>query len=401
MKDQKKIVYFDCVSGISGDMALAALIDLGADSTYIEQHLRRLPIELFEMSVLSVIKQGIVAKKLHLHFGHARHHHDHHHRRASDILDMIENSDLPPRVKERSHAIFQAIAVAEGKIHGIDPRDVHFHEVGAMDSIIDTIGVCLALEFLNIDEIHASPVPTGHGKVSMAHGFYPIPAPATTELLRGIPLAALDVQGELTTPTGAGILKALASQFYSLGFVTINQIGYGAGEKDFSHPNVLRALLIEKNDSNSFIAGTLDRERVVILEAQVDDMLGEALGYLMERLLVSGALDVYYTPVYMKKNRPGTLITVLSREQSAYFLEELLLTETTTLGVRRSIWTRRILDRKTITVETSYGPIRIKQAYRGTVILHQAPEYEDVATLARTKGIPFLEVYNAALLYKE
>ena len=314
---------------------------------------------------------------------------------------MIAHSQLPPRVKERSRAIFQAIAEAEGKIHGIDPQDVHFHEVGAMDSILDTIGVCLALESLSIDEIHASPVPTGRGKIHMAHGLYPIPAPATAELLTGIPLADLDAEGELTTPTGAGILKALVSKYYNLGSVTIERIGYGAGDKDFSHPNVLRALLTEKHDRAGSLTETAgNRETVAVLQAQVDDMPGEGLGYLMERILTSGALDAYYTSVYMKKNRPGTLITVLCKEQRADSLEALLLAETTTLGVRRSTWTRRILDRQTIVVQTPYGAVRVKQAYDGERMLHQAPEYEDVAAIARQQGIPFLEVYYSALTRK-
>jgi uncharacterized protein (TIGR00299 family) protein len=268
-----------------------------------------------------------------------------------------------------------------------------------MDSILDTIGVCLALESLGIDEIHASPVPTGHGKMQMAHGLYPIPAPATADLLKGIPLASLDVEGELTTPTGAGLLKALVAKYYALGSVMIDRIGYGAGNKDFAHPNVLRALLIEKHDRAGSLSETESsgRETVAVLQAQVDDMPGEGLGYLMERILTSGALDAYYTPVYMKKNRPGTLITVLCKEDLADSLEGLLLTETTTLGVRRSIWTRRILDRKTIVVQTPFGAVRVKQAYDGERILHQAPEYEDVAAIARQLGIPFLEVYYSAL----
>lgn len=245
-------LYLDCISGISGDMTLAALIDLGADLSYIVDHLKQLPVDVFEIEVHSVVKKGIAAKKLKIDFQpnsprpvlFRMQDHDHVHRRAADILLMIEESELPPRVKQRSSAIFQAIAAAEGKIHGMDPQEVHFHEVGAMDSIIDTIGVCLALEDLGIDQLYASPVPTGSGKMRMAHGLYPIPAPATAELLRGIPLAVLEVKGELTTPTGAGILKALVTEFKPIGGFTIQQIGYGAGEKDFDHPNVLRALLL-------------------------------------------------------------------------------------------------------------------------------------------------------------
>jgi pyridinium-3,5-bisthiocarboxylic acid mononucleotide nickel chelatase len=278
--------------------------------------------------------------------------------------------------------------------------EVHFHEVGAMDSIIDTIGVCLALENLGIDEIYASAVPTGFGKKRMAHGLYPIPAPATLELLKGIPLAELNVMGELTTPTGAGILRALVKNFIMPGGFTVEQIGYGAGEKDFVHPNVLRTLLIRPSDlkKNPFEdKAPLERESVFVLEAQLDDMTGEGLGYTMEVLLSTGALDVFYTPVYMKKNRPGTLVTVLASLETADRCETVLLTETTTLGVRRSIWSRNILDRRFINADTPYGQIKVKQAFMGNKMLHQAPEYEDVARAAKEYQVTFQEVYMSAM----
>ncbi|SEN30662.1 nickel pincer cofactor biosynthesis protein LarC [Lihuaxuella thermophila] len=393
-------LYLDCFSGIAGDMTLGALIDLGADLSYIEAHLKRLPIDPFSIEVKQVTKRGITAKQIHIHVHHTHdsqaqhhaHHHDHPHRRAAEILDMIENSDLPPRAKWRSHRIFRAIAEAEGKIHGIHPDDVHFHEVGAMDSIIDIIGVCLALENLGVEEIYASPVPAGQGTVRMAHGLYPVPAPATAELLTGIPLAELTAEGELTTPTGAGILKALVKEFRPIRSFTIQRIGYGAGEKDFEHPNVLRALLVDEEKMKNE-----QREQVSILEAQMDDITGEALGYAMERLFAAGALDVYYTPVYMKKNRPGILVTVVVSEDQSDLCEELLLKETSTLGVRKSTWTRKALYREMSQVATPYGNIRVKQAYLNGRLIRQTPEYEDVATIAREKEVPFQEVYQAAV----
>lgn len=277
-----KSLYLDCFSGIAGDMALAALIDLGADLKYISDQLRKLPIDPFEIQVESVVKRGIAAKKLAIQL-HANvdvindpysfnMHEDHHHRKAVDIIDMIEQSSLPLRVKRRSIAIFQIIAEAEGKIHGLEPSDVHFHEVGAMDSIIDTIGVCLALENLGIEEIYSSPVPIGYGKMKMAHGLYPIPAPATAELLKNVPLADLPVEGELTTPTGAGILKALVKGFGPIGKMKMERIGYGAGHKDFEHPNILRAVLTQSLFEPN-------RDTVFVLETQLDDITGEALGY--------------------------------------------------------------------------------------------------------------------------
>lgn len=410
-----KVLYLDCISGIAGDMTLAALIDLGADLSYIEEQLRALPIDPFTIHIDPVNKRGISAKKLRLHIGehlhsphshepdggHNHHHlqhdthnhehnHEHEHRKASDIIRMIEESSLPKRVKQRSTAIFQTIANAEGKIHGVSPKEVHFHEVGAMDSIIDTIGVCLALEDLQIEEIYASPVPTGHGKVKMAHGLYPIPAPATAELLIGIPLAELNVAGELTTPTGAGILKALVKEFGAMPSFTIEKIGYGGGTKDFAHPNVLRALLMQKSDSDG-------QDSIFVVEAQLDDMTGEALGYTMDRLFEAGAVDVFYTPIYMKKNRPGTLITLLVPDSSLRRCEDVLLVETTTLGVRRTKWMRRILDRTFTTITSPYGPIRIKLAIRGDQVLHYSPEYEDVAKAANQSGIPFQEIYQLAV----
>ncbi|MGG1572174.1 LarC family nickel insertion protein [Fictibacillus sp. NRS-1165] len=298
-----KQLYLDCQYGISGDMTLSALIDLGADLAYITEHLKKLPIDPFSISVKRVDKRGISSNLLdlqfsaaelvmagvntdaghhhdheeeghshhhaHSHQGHSHsqdhsslshghsdshehshdhlhtHHHHHEHRKASTILEMIRTSELPARVKDRSQRVFEVIAEAEGKIHGMDPKEVHFHEVGAMDSIIDIIGVCLALESLEIDRITASPVPTGHGKVKMAHGLYPIPAPATAEILRGVPLEDFHVRGELTTPTGAGFLKALADDYGYMPARAIDRIGYGAGQKDFEHPNVLRAILFE------------------------------------------------------------------------------------------------------------------------------------------------------------
>ncbi|MBH8603714.1 nickel pincer cofactor biosynthesis protein LarC [Thermoactinomyces sp. CICC 10522] len=389
-------LYLDCISGIAGDMTLAALIDLGADPGYIEKHLKKLPLDPFFMQIKQVVKRGISAKQLCLHVEPQPHHSRHHaHRHAADILAMIEQSELPSRVKERSRSIFSLIAEAEGKIHGISPEKVHFHEVGAMDSIIDIIGTCLALENLGIEQIFASEVPVGSGKVQMAHGLYPIPAPATAELLTGIPLASLHVNGELTTPTGAGILKALVSEFRPIGGFTIEKIGYGAGEKDFDHPNVLRALLIKDGEEKKEY--DRQRETIAVLETQVDDMSGEALGYAMDQLFRAGALDVFYTPVYMKKNRPGTLITVLAPEHLAERCEDVLLRETTTLGVRRTRWTRSILRRETDRVETPYGTIAVKRAYRDGTAIRQMPEYEEVARIAREKGVPFQEVYETVI----
>lgn len=428
-----KLLYLDCQSGISGDMTLSALIDLGADITYISDHLKNLPIDSFSLNVKQVDKRGISAKLLDLQFdeadssdykhshslddGHTHSHsdkhshsnenvhthshehdhvhthddghHSHSHRKASTILKMIEQSELPERVKERSLAVFQVIAKAEGKIHGMDPEEVHFHEVGAMDSIIDVIGVCLALESLDIARIIASPVPTGYGKIMIAHGLYPIPAPATAEILKGVPLADFHVRGELTTPTGAGFLKALADEYGQLPAQAIENIGYGAGKKNFDHPNVLRAVLFNEEKAQQ-------REKITVLECHLDDFTGESLGYVMEKLLTEGALDVYFTPVSMKKSRPGTLITVLSKAENSFLLEDLLLRETSTFGVRKSNWTRRILSRELKTVETVYGEITVKIGMLEGETIKAYPEYEDVKQSALNHNVPLVNVYLEA-----
>ncbi|MDN7245210.1 nickel pincer cofactor biosynthesis protein LarC [Planococcus shenhongbingii] len=437
-----KLLYLDCQSGISGDMTLSALIDLGADIHYISEHLEKLPIDPFTLNVKQVDKRGISAKLLDLQFQEAEHshthshddnhssghshehshshshshnhehehlhdhhhshghshsghehahddgHHSHSHRKASTILGMIGNSELPPRVKQRSLAVFRVIAEAEGKIHGMDSEEVHFHEVGAMDSIIDIIGVCLALESLGVDRIAASPVPTGHGKIMIAHGLYPIPAPATAEILKGVPLADFHVRGELTTPTGAAFLKALADDYGQLPGLAIDNIGYGAGKKNFEHPNVLRALMFNEETATA-------REKISVLECQLDDSTGETLGYVMERLLGAGALDVYYTPVAMKKSRPGTLITVLAKPENAFVLEDILLRETSTFGVRKTDWTRRILDREFKIVATAFGSITVKVGRIEGEIIKMSPEFEEVKKAAAAHKVPLRDVFLA------
>ena len=430
-----KNLYLDCSYGISGDMTLSALIDLGADIDFITEHLRTLPIDSFSLNTKKVDKRGISAKLLDLQFdneeneeaghnhshdhdhththsdghehthshshenihstsqghehAHDDGHHSHSHRKASSILQMIEDSGLPERAKQRSLAVFQVIAQAEGKIHGMDPAEVHFHEVGAMDSIIDIIGVCLALETLDINRITASPVPTGYGKIMIAHGLYPVPAPATAEILIGVPLLDFHVQGELTTPTGAAFLKALADDFGHLPAGRIVNIGYGAGKKNFEHPNVLRAVLFNEEQPNK-------REEIAVLECQLDDSTGESLGYLMEKVLDEGALDVYFTPVSMKKSRPGTLITVLAKAENANMLEDLLLRETSTFGVRKSQWSRRILEREFHPIETEYGEIMMKTGRLEGEIIKISPEYEDVKKAAILHKVPLASVYSVA-----
>ena len=267
-------IYIDCHAGIAGDMFLAALVDLGADPEYITAELQKLPIDTFDLSFTKQVKQGINAQTLTIDFTEA-----HHHRKAADIYKLITESTLPERVKTRSTQIFTEIAQAEAKIHGMSVEEVHFHEVGAMDSIIDIIGCCLALENLNIDSIYCSAIPTGHGRIHIAHGIYPVPAPATLEILTGIPLANFDVESELTTPTGAAIVKSLASHFGPMPAITPTNIAYGTGTKDFDFPNVLRLV--------QFTALAAQQDTVQVLECQIDDMTGETLGDFLDSVLAN------------------------------------------------------------------------------------------------------------------
>lgn len=299
---------------------------------------------------------------------------------------MIAAAELPPRAKHRATALFSAIAAAEGRIHGIDPGEVHLHEVGAMDSIIDILGVCLALEFLDIDTISASPVPVGHGVIDIAHGRFPIPAPATLELLKGVPLSDFEASGELTTPTGAAFLGVLAERFGGLPAGAPLRIGYGAGNRNPAHPNVLRAVLFDAEPASLTPTERAPRESISVLECQLDDVTGEQLGHVMGLLLEAGALDVYYTPVMMKKSRPGTLITVLAPWQESDALERLLLRHTSTFGVRRRESSRRILDRRIETVEVEGVSVRLKIGSLDGEEIRVAPEYEDVARFARERA---------------
>ncbi|BBK27138.1 nickel pincer cofactor biosynthesis protein LarC [Staphylococcus arlettae] len=374
-------IYIDCHAGIAGDMFLAALVDLGADPEYITAELQKLPIDTFDLSFTKQVKQGINAQTLTIDFTEA-----HHHRKAADIYKLITESTLPERVKTRSTQIFTEIAQAEAKIHGMSVEEVHFHEVGAMDSIIDIIGCCLALENLNIDSIYCSAIPTGHGRIHIAHGIYPVPAPATLEILTGIPLANFDVESELTTPTGAAIVKSLASHFGPMPAITPTNIAYGTGTKDFDFPNVLRLV--------QFTALAAQQDTVQVLECQIDDMTGETLGDFLDSVLAKGALDVYYTPISMKKNRPAIALTVICELANKPFFEDYLLLHTTTLGVRSSTVQRRVLERDFDTLSTQYGDITIKIAKLGSKTIKIKPEFSDMRRIAHETGQPLHQLYS-------
>ncbi|MBC3050100.1 pyridinium-3,5-bisthiocarboxylic acid mononucleotide nickel chelatase [Staphylococcus capitis] len=374
-------IYLDCHAGIAGDMLLSALVDLGADPHKIESELKTLPLDNFELHFQKKVKQGIHAMTLNIDFDEP-----HHHRHASDIFKMIDDSALSTRVKARSKSIFEVIGHAEAKIHGMSFENVHFHEVGAMDSIIDIIGGCIALELLNIDELYCSPIPTGNGKINIAHGIYPVPAPATAEILKDVPLAKFDVQSELTTPTGAAFAKSLVSSFGPFPSATMKEIGYGAGSKDFDFPNVLRVIQFETQSKK--------QDDVQVIECQIDDMSPESLGHFMDISLEHGALDIYYTPIFMKKGRPSTQLTLICKTENASKFETLILQETSSLGVRSYAVRRNILDREFRDIDTDYGNISVKFALQEGKILKMKPEYEDVKQAAKRFERPFHVIHN-------
>jgi len=386
-----KILYIDCFSGISGDMCLGALVDAGADSRRLEGDLKKLPLSGWEMQVAPKNSHGITGTKVDILVREDTQPHRHY----SDIRDLVHGSPLPERVRETALSIFQRLAEAEGKVHGVSPHHVHFHEVGGVDSIIDIVGTSLALYYLEVDRIICSPVPPGRGTVRCRHGILPVPAPATARLLMGVPLRGLDVEGELVTPTGAAIATTVAESFGSLPSMKVNAVGYGFGSKDFGIPNFLRVFLGE--DPGGTASNNTDT--VVVLETNIDDMNPEFFGHIMEKLMDKGALDAFITPAYMKKNRPGQIITVLGHPRDRDILTDILFQETSTLGIRWREERRTVLGRRIEEVATPYGMVRIKYALSsdGTP-LRAAPEYEDCKKIAREKNLPVRVVHESALL---
>lgn len=398
-------LFVDCKYGISGDMTLSSLVDLGADPQYIERELKKLPIDDFSMSFEDKNDHDILCKHLHLEFANQReehHHHEghhHNHHSASEILDLITQSELPERVKQRSRALFMEVARAEGKVHGVPFEVVHFHEVGAMDSIIDMIGVCLGLESLDVDEVVFSKVPTGSGMISIAHGLYPVPAPATAEILVGVPLSDFTYEAELTTPTGAAFAKVLASKYADAPRGQIEKIGYGSGTKEFSHPNVLRTMLLQVCSSPRDAAAK-KKQAIEVLQCQIDDMTGEELGFLLQCLMdFPEVLDAYYTQLIMKKNRPGVLLTVLAKEEARETIEEFLLVHSSSFGVRTYLVERNILDREFYEYETQWGIIHLKAGSKNGHVLKITPEYDDIIEIVEQSGETFSTIYSLAEMY--
>ncbi|MBI2835054.1 MAG: nickel pincer cofactor biosynthesis protein LarC [Acidobacteria bacterium] len=427
-----RILYFDCFSGVSGDMILGALVDAGLPIGELRRALGSLAIEGVDVTVERVSRAGVSATKFHVvvkpdqaddhnhgHDGqghsriHGHHHHDrghdhghdaqhaqphepgthheHAHRSLADISELIGRSALSPNGKERARALFTRLGEVEAGIHQMPIERIHLHEVGAIDSIVDIVGAVFGLEWFGADQIVASPLNVGSGTVQCEHGTFPVPAPATARLLEGVPIYSSGVAAELVTPTGAVIVTAYAGAFGPLPPMRVERIGYGAGDRDLPEaPNVLRILGGEA-------AGASAVERIVVLECEIDDMNPQLYGHVMDRLYDAGALEVFYAPVQMKKNRPGTLVTVVARPERRDELAGVLFRETTTIGVRFRDVDRERLDRESLALETPVGTVRVKIARRRGDIVNASPEYEDCARLARERGMSVKQVQALAM----
>jgi hypothetical protein len=402
-----RLLYFDCFSGISGDMVLGALLDAGLPFDELKRALGTLAVSGYHIHASRVLRAGVSATKFTVHdhesgsHGHEHHHDDGHshshdaghaHRSLPEIFDLIDTSALSATGRDRAKALFQRLAEAEAAIHQMPVEQVHLHEVGALDSIIDIVGAVFALEWFGVDKIAASPLNVGGGTVQSAHGLFPVPAPATVKLLGGAPIYSGPVQKELVTPTGALIVSSYATSFGPLPAMTVEQVGYGAGDNDFaSTPNVLRVFV--GRSATDVLSG---RERVVVIECEIDDMNPQLFGVAMDRLYAAGALEVFYVAAQMKKNRPGTLLTVVAPPDRREPLSEVIFRETTTIGLRYSEKDRECLQREIVSVQTPVGPVRIKVAWRGGRLVNAVPEFEDCAALAAAKNLSVKEVQALA-----
>jgi hypothetical protein len=384
------ILYFDCYAGISGDMTVGALLDLGVPLEHLRAELDKLglPPDSFSLSSQPAERMQMKALKFDVAV------HDHHtHRRYAEIDALIAVSTLADPVKNTARRIFRRLAEAEAKVHGVPVEEVHFHEVGALDSIVDIVGTAVCLHYLGVEAVYASSLPLGSGFVNTAHGRLPVPAPATAELLRGMPVHGECGPGERVTPTGAAILAALADSFGRRPEMTLERIGCGAGSRDFSDcPNILRVFLGRSAETGRAA------DQVLVVESNIDDSTPEVLGYAMERLLAEGALDVCFTPIQMKKSRPAVMLSFLCRQEQLDALGRIVLTETSAIGLRYYRVDRMVLERRIVEQPTEFGLLRFKQVFDGSGnMLRAAPEFEDCRRIALERGIPCREVMERVL----
>jgi uncharacterized protein (TIGR00299 family) protein len=395
-----KILYFDCFAGAAGDMILGALLDAGLPFDELKRALGSLAVEGWDVSVDRVVKTGITATKFRVHeHAHTHHHHDqghhhHHHHSLDQIYAAINRSALSDAGRSRAIGMFKRLGEAESAIHGIPLDKIHLHEVGALDSIIDIVGAVFALEWFKADRIVVSPINVGGGMVKSAHGVFPVPAPATLALLNDAPVYSSGVQLELLTPTGALILTEYASEFGPVPAMTIDRVGYGAGDRELKEtPNVVRVLV---GEAAAGVRTESSATKVVVLECEIDDMNPQIFGALMDRLYAAGALEVFYSAVQMKKNRPGTLMTIVATPEQRETMTEMVFSESTTIGVRYQELSRECLDREMVAVTTPLGPVRFKVARRKGRVLNAQPEFDDLAKLSQERGIPIKDVQALA-----
>ncbi len=420
----KKILYLECYSGISGDMTVGALLDLGADPDVLRRSLDSLDMDGYEIKIGRAVKCGIDACDFdvqipgqpdydeghghmhehgheHEHVHEAEHGHEHGnthvHRHLSDIYEIIERLDNE-HVRELSKKIFRIVAEAESKAHGVPPEEVHFHEIGAIDSIVDIISTAVCIDDLGIDDVAVSEMYEGTGHVHCQHGLMPVPVPATVNIaaMYDLPLRITDTEGEMVTPTGAAIAAALRTMDSLPKDYRIVKIGLGAGKKDFPKANILRAMILETKED----AHTEENEEIWKLESNIDDCSGEVLGYTMEKIMAAGARDVYYTPVYMKKGRPAYMLSVLCDSSMISEVEDIIFAETTTIGIRRFRVERTVLDRSAGSVKTPYGDVAVKICSRNGQTFSY-PEYDSVKSVCEAGGVPFKTVYQAACRAEE
>jgi uncharacterized protein (TIGR00299 family) protein len=376
------LAYFDCFCGISGDMTLAALVDLGVPVDWLTHQLCRMPLVGFDLTVKPLTRNGIQAKIVQVDIKDDRISRDY-----AEIQNLIQNSNLSDRVKRESLAIFETLAEAEAAVHGIPTEKVHFHEIGGIDALVDIIGTVLCLEYLGIQAVRSSKIPLGSGFVPSRHGILPIPAPATLEILKNIPVYGTGVDHELVTPTGAAIVATLAESFDCPPEMIIQKTGYGAGTRDLEEmPNLLRIIVatLSAKETNP----------IVVVETCIDDMNPEIFGFVMDRLFEDGALDVYWIPVFMKKNRPGTMVQVLCPQNRRDVIIDRLVTETTSIGIRYHDVHRRILQREPIEIETTFGTIRVKRITYPGGNVRIVPEYEVCKKIAYENDLPIRTVYD-------
>lgn len=408
-----KTLFLDLFSGISGDMFMGALLDLGLDNSRLTGELQKIDVGDYHVHVSRAKRAEIEGTKFDVHLGHhadshshghdhGHHHHEHEHghahgRNYAEIKQLILKSRLSEWVKEKSVAVFNRVAVAEGKIHGMPPEKVHFHEVGAVDSIVDIVGTCIGLEFFGKPRVLAARPVDGTGWIDCAHGRFPVPAPATLEILaaRGVPLTQCEEPHELITPTGAALLAEFVEEFGPMKNFAPTRVGFGLGSRDTpARPNVLRAIL---GESNAAATHDWETDTIAVLETNLDDVNPEILGHFVDTALAAGALDVSYAPLHMKKNRPGFLLTVLCAEAEADKFSELILRETSAFGVRRTLGERRKLRREFQKVQTIFGEVSMKIGKLDGQIVQAAPEFESCKNLAEKARLPLQQVYQAAL----